>query len=127
MRTTAKFVFTCMVVCISPLATPAAAWADDRVTYEVVSTDIGRANIEYQDRTGRVAAEGVTLPWRTETTVRSALSAPPSGSEIRADWRPAARPSKWVTVRIYYQGKVVCQSTLDVGDASCYGVAPHMS
>jgi hypothetical protein len=53
------------------------------------------------------------------------------GAEVRADWRPTvcdgrawcpeARPNNWVTVRIYLHGKVICESTLDVGNAACYG------
>lgn len=104
-----------------------AARADDVVTYEVVSDDIRAANIEYESTTGRQAFEGVSLPWRTDATVRTVLGAPPDGSQVRADWRPVAAPAKWVTVRILYQGKVVCQATLDVGNATCYGITPRIS
>jgi hypothetical protein len=109
------------------LADPPAAWADDVVTYEVVSDSIAVANIEYQNTAGRVAEQAVALPWRIDAPVRSALDPPPDGSQVRADWRPTAAPTRWVTVRVIYQGKVICQSTLDVGDATCYGATPRVT
>jgi hypothetical protein len=109
------------------LASRSPAWADDVVTYEVVSNDIGIANIEYQDSAGRVALQSVALPWRAEVAVNSVRGAPPDGSQVRADWRPSAAPGRWVSVRIVYQGKILCQNTLDVGDASCYGITPRIT
>ena len=111
---------SCFAVSGLPVLCPSAA-AEDAVTYEIVSDTVGIANIEYMDSQRRVLVENVALPWRMDTAV-------PAGrdhSELRADWRPSARPSKWVTVRILYQGKVICQSTLDIGNATCYGNTPH--
>lgn len=116
-----------MAVCTAALLHPPAAWADDLVTYEVVSADVGTANVEYVDTTGRVAMEGVALPWRTHTVVHAVRGAPPDGSQVRVDWRPSAAPARWVTVRIIYGGKVICQNTLDVGDATCYGITPRIT
>ena len=116
-----------MALCVPLLAHPAEAWADDLVTYEVVSDDIQIANIEYQDVTGRASVESVTLPWRTGAVVRTVRGAPPDGSQVRADWRPSAAPTRWVSVRIIYQGKVICQNTLDIGDAACYGITPRIT
>ena len=116
-----------MALCVPLLAHPAEAWADDLVTYEVVSDDIQIANIEYQDVTGRASVESVTLPWRTDAVVRTVRGAPPDGSQVRADWRPSAAPTRWVSVRIIYQGKVICQNTLDIGDAACYGITPRIT
>jgi hypothetical protein len=116
-----------MALCLPVLAHPAEAWADDLVTYEVVSDDIQMANIEYQDVTGRASVESVTLPWRTDAVVRTVRGAPPDGSQVRADWRPSAAPTRWVRVRIIYQGKVICQNTLDIGDAACYGITPRIT
>jgi hypothetical protein len=103
------------------------AWAADSVTYEVVSNDVLTANIEYFDLSERKVLEGVPLPWRTSVTVIDAHSPSTQGAEVRADWRssiaalPVWRPSHWVTVRIYYRGNVICENTLDVGNAACYG------
>ena len=113
--------------CLPTVANPAAAWADDLVTYEVASDDVQVANIEYQDVTGRVAVASVTLPWRTDAMVRTVRGAPPEGSQVRADWRPYKAPARWVSVRIVYRGKVICQNTLDVGDAACYGITPRIT
>ena len=118
----------CAVTVGAPaLVTAPAAWADDTVTYEVVSDSIGSATVEYQNTGGRVLMEGVGLPWRLDAPVRVADGAPPEGSQVRADWRPTAAPARWVTVRIIYRGKVICQSTLDVGDATCYGSTPRIT
>ncbi|WP_260745529.1 hypothetical protein [Mycobacterium sp. SMC-2] len=109
------------------LGHPSAAWADEPVTYEVVSQDIRIVNVEYQDATGRKSANAVTLPWRTDAIVHAVRDAPPEGSQVRADWRPSAAPARWVSVRIIYRGKVICQNTLDVGDATCYGITPRIT
>ncbi|MBI3214219.1 MAG: hypothetical protein HYZ38_10385 [Mycobacterium sp.] len=103
-----------------------AAYADDMVTYEVFSADVPIANIEYQDITGRIALNDVQLPWRADIRVRSVRGAPPDGSQVRADWRPGARPFRWVTVRVISEGKVICESTLDIGNATCYGITPRV-
>ena len=108
-------------------ASRSPAWADDVVTYEVFSSDIGIANIEYQDSAGRKALQSVPLPWRAEVAVNSARGAPPDGPQVRADWRPSAAPGRWVSVRIVYRGKALCQNTMDVGDASCYGITPRIT
>ncbi|GAA2397340.1 MmpS family transport accessory protein [Mycolicibacterium llatzerense] len=109
------------------LVCPTTAWADDAVTYEVVSDDIHTANIEYQDLTGRISVQQVPLPWRIDAAVRGVRSEPPQGSQVRADWRPTAAPTRWVSVRIIYHGKVICQNTLDIGDAACYGITPRIT
>ena len=124
--------FTITMACLTAgwmpmLVHPSAAWADEPVTYEVVSEYIQIANIEYQDSTGRESAKAVTLPWRTDAIVRTVRGAPPDGSQVRADWRPSAAPARWVTVRIIYQGKVICQNTLDIGDATCYGITSRIT
>ena len=127
MRRFSTAIAATMALCLPVLAHPAVAWADDLVTYEVVSDDIQVANIEYQDDTGRASVESVTLPWRTDAVVRTVRGAPPEGSQVRADWRPSAAPARWVSVRIIYQGKVICQNTLDIGDAACYGITPRIT
>jgi hypothetical protein len=127
MNAAGKVAFWTIALCVGVLAHPTAAWADDRVTYEVVSDNIAVANIEYQDVTGRASAQSVKLPWRTDAEVHTVRGAPPDGSQVRADWRPSAAPTRWVSVRIIYQGKVICQNTLDIGDAACYGSTPRIT
>ncbi len=102
------------------------ARAEDNVTYEVVSDFIDSANVEYYDHSERKAQQQVALPWRTTVAVIDAVSPTRDGAEIRADWRRYGRfRDKYVTVRIYLQGRVLCESTLDVGNATCYGSTPH--
>ena len=118
---------TCAVVIMAALTHPGSAAAGEVVTYEVVSDTVAVANIEYQDPTGRRTVEGATLPWRIDAPARAVLDPPPMGSQVRADWRPSAAPTRWVSVRIVYRGKVICQNTLDVGDAACYGATPRIT
>ncbi len=94
------------------------ALAAETVTYEVTSRDISVVNLEFADSGRRQAQANIPLPWRLDVSVQDPLS---NDAEVRADWRPLARPAKWVTVRIYYRGKLVCDNTLDVGNAACYG------
>lgn len=104
---------------------PAAPWAeatDHVVTYEVVSNFVDRADIVYMDPQQRAFVWQAALPWRMDTAVLGGIDR----AEVRADWRPNERPNKWVTVRILHDGKVLCQSTLDLGNATCYGNTPHI-
>lgn len=102
------------------------AHADETVTYEIVSEDVSVANVEYFDRSERRALR-TPLPWRIDVTVVNPRSPSIDGAQVRADWRAEAKPARWVTVRIYLHGTVICQSTLDVGNATCYGSTPHIS
>jgi len=108
------------------LAAP-PAHADDSVTYEVVSdaTDVPTANVEYNERSERQAIQQVSLPWRLTVDVPDAASPTKDGAEIRADWRPYRWRYRYVTVRIYRGDQLLCESTLDVGDATCYGSTAH--
>lgn len=106
----------------SAFVCPPAGAADDAVTYEISSDSVGIVNIEYMNAEHRILVERVPLPWRMDTAVLGGKDR----SEVRADWRPSARPNKWVTVRILYRGDVICQSTLDIGNATCYGNTPHV-
>lgn len=106
------------------LAPPASA--EDTVTYEIVSETITAANVEYYDRSGRIAHQRVALPWRITAAVVDARSPTSDGAQIRADWRGYGRwRYKYVTVRIYLGGELLCESTLDVGNATCYGSVAH--
>jgi hypothetical protein len=103
-----------------------AARASDPVTYEVVSDSIPQASVEYVDASGRKLLTSVPLPWRLDVTLDDARGPTGRGAQVRADWRPLK--SKWrsVTVRIYQGADLLCQSTLDVGNATCYGNTPHV-
>jgi hypothetical protein len=122
-----------VIASISALVLAPNARAEDSVTYEVLSDDVATASIEYFDHSERILVESVPLPWRTNAAVIDASSPSISGAEVRADWRssiaalPVWRQGKWVTVRILYRGKVICQNTLDVGNAACYGSTPFKS
>ncbi len=105
-----------------------AARASDPVTYEVVSDSIAQASVEYVDASGRKLLKSVPLPWRLEVTLDDARGPTGrGGAQVRADWRPMAAPSHWVIVRIRQGVDLLCQSTLDVGNATCYGNTPHVS
>jgi hypothetical protein len=116
-----------ITLCALAVGAPAPAHADDVVTYEIVSDSVTVANVEWQDLAGRMYAQAVPLPWRMDARVTAVGDAPPDGSQVRADWRSSAWPTRWVTVRITYQGKVICQSTLDIGNASCYGITKRVN
>lgn len=108
-----------LITTILVVTTAPSARADDTVTYEVLTlSDIPAVNVEYNDVSRRLALQQVPLPWRMNATVGNPRS---NDAEIRADWRALAKPSKWVIVRIYYRGSLLCQNTLDVGNAACYG------
>lgn len=109
------------------LSAPPRAHATDVVRYEVMSVSIASVNVEYADQGGRTIIDDVPLPWSLEVTVDQATGPIGRGAQVRADWRPQARPSQWVTVRILHNGVLLCQSTLDVGNATCYGNTPHNS
>jgi hypothetical protein len=132
-----QLVTIALIIGISSIWVSPAARAADNVTYEVVSNDVAVANIEYFDSSERKVLYAVPLPWRMSVTVLDALNPSTDGAEVRADWRPhacdgrawcpEARPNYWVTVRVYFRGRVICESTLDVGNASCYGSTPFKS
>jgi hypothetical protein len=118
------------------VSSPVAS-AEDSVTYEVFSDVVPvLSGVEYRDLAGKHLIEGVPLPWQMTVPVGDAFSPRDDGAELRADWRPNFRTAqtvgavlrgKFVTVRISFRGKVMCQNTLDVGNATCYGSVPHTS
>jgi hypothetical protein len=113
-----------LITAVAATVLAPVAHAEDNVTYEIVSDVIPVVNIEYFDHSTRKALQAVPLPWRTDVTVVKAVLPTRDGAELRADWRPYAGEFKWVTLRISVHGKVLCESTLDIGDATCYGNTP---
>ncbi len=118
---------TGLCVGIAAAVSVPAAHAEDSVTYEVISNQrtVPAANVEYNDGSERKALQQVPLPWRITVNVPEAVSPTRAGAEIRADWRPFRWPHEYVTVRIYRGDDLLCESTLDVGNATCYGSTPH--
>lgn len=112
-----------------------AAHAEESVTYDVVSDVVPMvAKIEYRDSAGKQSLQAVPLPFHITVPVADAFSPTDSGAELRADWRPDFRTAatvgrvlqgKFVTVRISAGGRTICETTLDVGNATCYGSVPH--
>ena len=113
---------------ISAVVVPAApGYARRTVSYEIVSDSIHVVDVEYVDDGGRRLLPGVALPWRFEATLADPRGGTGVGAQLRADWRRTRGPARWVTVRIYDGPNLLCQSTLDVGNVSCYGNTPHVS
>lgn len=116
---------------------PPTAQAQDGVTYEVFSEVVPRlSGVEYRDVEGKHLLQDVSLPWQITVPVADPTSPTDDGAELRADWRPNFRTAqtvgavlrgKFVTVRISLRGKVLCESRLDVGNATCFGNVPHRS
>jgi hypothetical protein len=112
-----------------------AAHAENTVTYDIFSDSVGLlAGIEYRDTSGKHLLQDVSLPWTLTVPVVDATSPTANGAELRADWRPNFRTAAtvgrvlqghFVTVRISEGGNVLCESILDVGNATCYGSVPH--
>jgi hypothetical protein len=124
-----------VVICIAALVQAPAAQAEDTVTYEIFSDSVaGLAGVEYRDTSGKHLLQDVPLPWTLTVPVVDATSPTADGAELRADWRPNFRTAatvgrvllgKFVTVRISRDGQILCESILDVGNATCYGSVPH--
>jgi hypothetical protein len=124
-----------MVISVSALLQAPLAQAEDMVTYEIFSDSVaGLAGVEYRDTAGKHLLQDVPLPWTLTVPVVDATSPTADGAELRADWRPNFRTAatvgrvllgKFVTVRISRGGQILCESILDVGNATCYGSAPH--
>ena len=118
------------------VSTPVAR-ADDNVTYEIFSDVVPvLSGIEYRDISGKKLLQAVPLPWQITVPVVDPFSPTNDGAELRADWRPNFRTAatvggvlkgKFVTVRISFRGNVICESTLDLGNATCYGSVAHRS
>ncbi len=111
------------------------AQADDMVRYEIFSDSVaGLAGVEYRDTSGKHLLQDMPLPWTLTVPVADAKSPADDGAEVRADWRPNFRTAatvgrslldKFVTVRIWRGDQILCESIIDVGNATCYGSAPH--
>jgi hypothetical protein len=126
-----------VVVGITGLVQTPVARAEDTVTYDIFSDSVDAlAGVEYRDTSGKHLLQDVPLPWTLTVPVVNATSPTADGAELRADWRPNFRTAAtvgrvlqghFVTVRISEGANVLCESILDVGNATCYGSVPHTS
>jgi hypothetical protein len=124
-----------VIACVIGLSQAPHAHADETVTYEIFSNSVGNlAGVEYRDTSGKHLIQDVPLPWTLTVPVVDATSPTADGAEVRADWRPNFRTAAtvgrvlqghFVTVRISRGGQTLCESILDVGNATCYGSVPH--
>lgn len=103
------------------------AYGAQAVTYEIVSNSVPVVDVEYIDTNGRTTVRGVALPWRITVLLDDPKGPTGVGAQLRADWRWDRGPARWVTVRIFEGPKLLCQSTLDVGNIACYGNTPHVA
>ena len=126
-----------VVISVSALLQAPVAQAEDMVTYGIFSDSVaGLAGVEYRDTSGKHLLQDVPLPWTLTVPVADATSPTDDGAELRADWRPNFRTAatvgrvllgKFVTVQISRGGQTLCESILDVGNATCYGSVPHQA
>jgi hypothetical protein len=124
-----------MIIGLTGLVQAPVAQAEDTVTYDIFSDSVGAlAGVEYRDTSGKHLLQDVSLPWTLTVPVVNATSPTADGAELRADWRPNFRTAAtvgrvlqghFVTVRISKGTDVLCESILDVGNATCYGSVPH--
>ncbi|MBB3604773.1 hypothetical protein FHT40_004451 [Mycolicibacterium sp. BK556] len=124
-----------IAVCLAGFAYAPTAHAEDTVRYDIFSDSVGQlAGVEYRDTAGKHLIEDVPLPWTLTVPVVDAESPTSDGAELRADWRPNFRTAAtvarvlqghFVTVRITRGSDVLCESILDLGNATCYGSVPH--
>jgi hypothetical protein len=126
-----------ILVGVAGLVHAPVAHAEDTVTYDIFSDTVaGLSGVEYRDTSGKHLVQDVPLPWRLTAPVVNATSPTADGAELRADWRPNFRTAAtvgrvlqghFVTVRIWKGGALLCESILDIGNATCYGSVPHRS
>lgn len=123
------------IVGLTGLVCAPVARAEDTITYDIFSDSVGElAGVEYRDTSGKHLLQDVRLPWSLTVPVVDATSPTRDGAELRADWRPDFRTAAtvarvlqghFVTVRIMRGSDVLCESILDLGNATCYGNVPH--
>jgi hypothetical protein len=98
---------------------PAVAHAEEFVTYEVLAQSpfLTAADVEYTDLVGQVALQNVPLPWRMNAAVADAHSV---DTTLRVKWQSPVR-YKWVIIRIFTRGSMLCESIADNGETTCTG------
>lgn len=128
-------VLSLIVVGLAGAVDAPVAHAEDTIRYDIFSDSVGvLAGVEYRDTSGKHLLQDVPLPWTMIVPVVDATDPTKDGAELRADWRPNFRTAatvarvlqgRFVTVRISRGTDVLCESTLDLGNVTCYGNVPH--
>jgi hypothetical protein len=97
----------------------AVARAEEFVTYEVLAQSpfLTAVDVEYTTLGGHVALPNVPLPWRMNAAVLDAHSV---DTTLRVKWQSPVR-YKWVIVRIFTRGSMLCESIADKGETTCTG------
>ncbi len=114
-----RVVIALIMGCSAAVGAPAIARADESVTYEVLaqSPSLTAVDAEYTDGAGQVAVQNVSLPWRINAAVADAHSV---DTTLHVTWQSPVR-YKWVIVRIFTRGSMLCQSIADKGETTCTG------
>jgi hypothetical protein len=109
---------------LSAVALAPVAHAEDPVVYEVWSSTVSTANIEWTDTAGLHSLQNVALPWRTSVMVADARG---DEAQLRATWQPGGEtypnPGRyvWVRLNIYTKGSQICERIADIGHGECTG------
>lgn len=103
----------------SALASSSVARAEESVTYEVLAQSpfLTAVDVEYTTLGGQVALQNVPLPWRMNAAVPDAHSV---DTTLRVRWQSPVR-YKWVIIRIFSRGSMLCESIADKGETTCTG------
>jgi hypothetical protein len=115
---------------LAALFSAAPARAADAVTYEITYDQLTEvSSLQYIDRSGRVDLGPTPLPWRMDVALDDAdASVLKGGAEVRTEWLfPLRARWKYVVVSIHSNGTLLCQTTLNIGNATCYGNIRHFS
>lgn len=111
-----------VITAAATLALAPPVHADDSVMYEVRSPQVHVADIFFTDVYGEHLLQNEPLPWRANVSVVDPHGA---GTVLRVDWHSEASRYKWVTIRIFTHGSLLCENTLDSGEARCDGRGPY--
>ncbi|OJZ76074.1 hypothetical protein BRW65_01105 [Mycobacterium paraffinicum] len=117
MTTTLRVAIALIVGCFAAVSTPGVARAEEFVTYEVVaqSPSLTSVNVDYADLSGPVALQNVALPWRMNAAVADPHSV---DTTLHVTWQSPVR-YKWVIVRIWTRGSLLCEAIADAGETTC--------
>jgi hypothetical protein len=117
MITSVRIAITLIMGCSAAVTTPGVARAEEFVTYEVLaqSPSLTAVDVEYTDLSGQVALQNVALPWRMNAAVTDAHSV---DTTLHVTWQSPVR-YKWVIVRIFTRGSMLCESIADHGETTC--------